>query len=93
VFWCFVLQTLIELPENTKEQMLEKNRKIANLSKDFVSMARRFGKLIVSEAFLPAQYQTINPVNVGGRAGGIKYIYNGYGCCSSTVHPLAAQPD
>lgn len=70
------------LPEDTKEQRLEKQEKISILSADFVNMAKRFSKIIISEAFVAKdqrQLRTIKPRNVGGRAGGIKYIYNGYG--------------
>lgn len=32
-------------------------------------MAERWGKIIIEEAFLPPQYRTINPIDVGGQAG------------------------
>jgi hypothetical protein len=67
----------LELPENTKKQKMEKNLKISTLSKRFFSMAKRLGKIIISEAFLPDQL-TIKPFStIGGHAGGKKYLYNG----------------
>jgi hypothetical protein len=37
-----------------------------------------FGKIIISEVFLPEKYRTIKPLkNVGGKAGGEKFLYNG----------------
>jgi hypothetical protein len=56
---------------------MEKNLKISALSKQFVSMAKRLAKIIISEAFLPDQF-TIKPFSkIGGQAGGKKYLYNG----------------
>jgi hypothetical protein len=75
--WNGEFQQLLELPEKTKDQRLSKYERISSLNRDFVSMAKRLGKIIISEADMPQQYRTINPVQVGGRAGGIKYIYNG----------------
>jgi hypothetical protein len=37
--------------------------------------ARTYGKLIISEIYM--EKKTIQPVKVGGMAGGIKYIVNG----------------
>jgi hypothetical protein len=47
------------------------------LSKNFVHVAKTFGKVIISERNLPPHCRTINPVSVGGVAGGEKYIYHG----------------
>jgi len=66
------------MPEDTKEQMLEKQEKLSFLAADFVYMAKRFSKIIISEASVPNHQKTVKKCNVGGRAGGIKYIYNGF---------------
>jgi len=67
----------LELPENSIKQKLEKNHRISSLSKDFVEMAKRWGKVIIEECFLEPRYRTINPIDIGGQAGGVKYVYNG----------------
>ena len=37
----------------------------------------RYGKIIISEAFLENKYKTIKPLdNLGGQAGGEKYMYH-----------------
>lgn len=77
VDWNFEFQRLLELPEDTTEQRLKKYLDISALSKDFVAMAERWGKIIIEEAFLAPQYRTIDPIDVGGQAGGEKYFYNG----------------
>ena len=41
---------------------------------DFIYSARAYGKIIISEAFLPDDQKTIRPSLVGGQAGGDKYI-------------------
>jgi hypothetical protein len=41
---------------------------------DFIYSARAYGKIIISEAFLPDDKKTIRPSAIGGQAGGDKYI-------------------
>mmetsp|Transcript_2469 Transcript_2469/g.7833 ORF Transcript_2469/g.7833 Transcript_2469/m.7833 type:complete len:1381 (+) Transcript_2469:798-4940(+) len=50
---------------------------LADLADDFVATAQHYGKIIIAETFLPAQQKTVRPVNVGGIAGGEKYIIQG----------------
>ncbi len=69
------LQGLLKLPENTKEEKLRKNLKISSLSRRFVSMAKRLGKIIISEAYLNDQL-TIPATQIGGQAGGKTIIYS-----------------
>eukprot|EP01125_Pyxidicula_operculata_P001241 TRINITY_DN1115_c1_g3_i3.p1 TRINITY_DN1115_c1_g3~~TRINITY_DN1115_c1_g3_i3.p1 ORF type:complete len:317 (-),score=65.04 TRINITY_DN1115_c1_g3_i3:91-1041(-) len=60
------------------ESSEEKFRNLANLSKDFLYAARVYGKIIISEAFLEDNSKkTIKPIDVGGIAGGQKYICQG----------------
>eukprot|EP01104_Vermistella_antarctica_P016420 TRINITY_DN5584_c0_g1_i4.p1 TRINITY_DN5584_c0_g1~~TRINITY_DN5584_c0_g1_i4.p1 ORF type:complete len:372 (-),score=65.84 TRINITY_DN5584_c0_g1_i4:82-1197(-) len=49
---------------------------LAALCKDFNSTAQMFGKIIISERYLPPGQKTIRPVSaeMGGSAGGEKYI-------------------
>ena len=45
---------------------------LIRLGEDFVSCARQYSRIIISEVYLPAQSKTIPPVNVGGVIGGEK---------------------
>ena len=36
-----------------------------------------YGKIIISEVFLPYKQKTIKPISIGGVAGGEKYIHRG----------------
>jgi len=44
------------------------------LNKDFVYQAELYGRIIISEHFLPIERQTFKPLSLGGVAGGDKYI-------------------
>jgi hypothetical protein len=41
---------------------------------DFIHAATTYGKIIISEVYLPAQDKTIRPLHGRGIAGGEKYI-------------------
>ena len=47
---------------------------LANLAKNFVYTATLFGQIIINEFHLPQNKKSYHPSNVGGQAGGIKYI-------------------
>jgi hypothetical protein len=48
------------------------------LATDFVHTAKSLGKIIISEKFIPREKRTIREhCNVGGIAGGEKYIHHG----------------
>ncbi len=47
---------------------------LAKLEADFLQNAESYGKIILSELFLPSAKKTIKPVNIGGHLGGQKYI-------------------
>ena len=49
-------------------------RDLINLSQDFIYSSTSYGRIIISEAFLPNNEKTIKPSNVGGVAGGEKYV-------------------
>lgn len=53
------------------------HRQLAVLHEEFVRTATLFGKIIISERFIPDKQKTVQPLDVGGRAGGIKYIVEG----------------
>jgi len=55
----------------------KKYNKMANLARDFVHASQIISKLIISEYYLPIKEKTIRPQDLGGIAGGSKYICHG----------------
>ena len=49
----------------------------SKLATDFVHTAKSLGKIIIAENFLPPENRTIQHCNVGGIAGGEKYVHHG----------------
>ncbi|KYQ92909.1 hypothetical protein DLAC_05501 [Tieghemostelium lacteum] len=70
--WNSEFQKLIEM-----DDCLEKFERLSSLEHDFVYAAETYGRIIISEHFLPHNVRTIKPVTVGGIAGGEKYIVQG----------------
>jgi hypothetical protein len=56
------------------DDRIEANTELMHLSDDFVHAARTFGRIIISEVFLPVKQKTIRPKTIGGIVGGEKYI-------------------
>jgi hypothetical protein len=78
VDWNKDFQECVDLPEQTTQQKLYKFEKIREVAQNFVTTAELFGKIIIAEAYVPNKYKTIKPVpELGGFAGGEKYIWNG----------------
>ena len=48
--------------------------KFSALARDFNFTAQVYGKIIISEVYLPDKEKTIKPINVGGVIGGLKYL-------------------
>ena len=51
--------------------------RLAHLARDFFSSSKTYGKIIISEFYLPENEKTIKSINAGGIAGGSKYIVSG----------------
>ena len=76
--WNSRFQTALELPETTESSTLTKYAALSALSSDFLSLARTYGRTIISEYFLPRHQQTIQPnPHLGGWAGGRKFTARG----------------
>ena len=45
--------------------------------REFVSYAEMIARVIIDEAYLPIEQKSIKPVDVGGVAGGQKYLFKG----------------
>lgn len=50
---------------------------LGNLSRDFIYVAEQYGRIIISEQHLRKAEQTVRPVDLGGIAGGTKYVVQG----------------
>ena len=68
------LQNLSYTDDSTLQKRVEANQELMHLSQDFVHAARTYGRIIISEVYLPMKRKTIKPLNLGGVAGGEKYI-------------------
>jgi len=56
------------------EDSAEKYKQLSQIAHEFVYVAETYGRVIISELYLPDDRKSIKPVNLGGRAGGSKYI-------------------
>lgn len=56
---------------------LSKFEKLSALARDFTHVAELYGKVIISEQFLPDSLRTVKSSNIGGIAGGKKYKTQG----------------
>jgi len=53
------------------------NSQFIALTQDFVYASQTYGKVIISERYLPNHEKTIPPIDIGGLAGGDKFIVHG----------------
>ena len=60
--------------ESDLEEQIRGYWNLYNLTEDFVHTAKTYGKIIISEAFLPPEKKTLGICKIGGTAGGDKYI-------------------
>ena len=75
--WNEQFQRATEMPTGTAAERLTRAVHMYRISKAFTEAARDLAKQIVDELRLPSEQRTIQPVDVGGVAGGEKYIRNG----------------
>ncbi|KAL7711905.1 Clu domain-containing protein [Entamoeba marina] len=61
----------------SEEESLEKYDALVRFANNFLSTVETYGKIIISEMFLPIDQKTIKPVTLGGVAGGEKYVVKG----------------
>lgn len=73
-YWNEKFQTVLERPTTTPEEAKQRSSDIHGLARLFVDEAVPVVKQIVSEILLPDEDKAIKPVNVGGVAGGDKYM-------------------
>jgi len=63
------------------------NMSLINLMNDFIMIASTYGKIIISEGYLPDHLKTVRPQELGGIAGGSKYI------CHNILFKFAVDTD
>ena len=56
---------------------MAKFQKLSNLGRDFIYTAKTYGRIIINELCLPYEHKSVKPKEVGGIAGGTKYIAQG----------------
>ena len=61
----------------TSTHVLQACHDLYQLSLDFIATAQDIGRTIIEEVSIPAPAKTIKPANVGGIAGGEKYVVKG----------------
>ncbi len=74
--WNEEYQRLFSLPEETADEKLKKYCSIDQLSAEFELIAVDIGMTIIDEFSLSASEKTIKPLDIGGVAGGEKYLTN-----------------
>lgn len=69
--WNMEFQAALDLPEGS-----EKWNRLSQLARDFVYCSKTYGKIIISEYYLPDKQMTIKPLRSpdAGQAGGRKYL-------------------
>lgn len=67
-------QALLERPTMTPEEIKQRGDDINQLTEEFLHVARPIVTRIVEELHLPDEEKTFKPVDVGGVAGGEKFI-------------------
>ena len=70
-----ILQKIRGFDANTPlDDLIEGNAELLYLAQDFLHCAQTYGRIIIAERYLPVSEKTIKPVDLGGVAGGEKYI-------------------
>ncbi|MDP2435839.1 MAG: hypothetical protein Q8P67_08865, partial [archaeon] len=74
--WNDYFQRMLELPEETQEEQVRKCVWISTIAKDFTYTAKVIAKTIIREYHIDPLLKTIKPIDVGGQAGGPKYVWH-----------------
>lgn len=77
--WNERFQAIMELiaqftPNTPVAEEITANVALIGLAEDFIYSATAYGKIIISEVYMDDSQKTIKPVDIGGIAGGSKYI-------------------
>ncbi|KAG5175597.1 CLU domain-containing protein [Tribonema minus] len=75
--WNALFQEAQALPEATEMERTYKHLLLATVYRDFTAAAVMYGRTIISEFFLHSYLRSIRPREVGGFAGGKKFLFRG----------------
>ncbi|CAN0043531.1 unnamed protein product, partial [Ectocarpus sp. 12 AP-2014] len=75
--WNELFQSALDLPEETPDQCYRKWERLTTVNRDFKATAVTYGKTIISEYFLKTKHKSIRLKEIGGRAGGMKFVWRG----------------
>mmetsp|Transcript_22531 Transcript_22531/g.32926 ORF Transcript_22531/g.32926 Transcript_22531/m.32926 type:complete len:1011 (+) Transcript_22531:60-3092(+) len=75
--WNQRFQRIMDMPENTDLERSIKYAELYTLNHDFVHTATTYAQTIISEYFLHIKDKSIVAKNMGGIAGGEKYLWRG----------------
>lgn len=70
----FRQETLFDIMNKRYQALISK---MVDLQQDFLSFVKLYGRIIIVERYVPAEQKTIKPIDMGGAAGGEKYLING----------------
>lgn len=73
--WNAEFQSALSLPNGTLDEQVLRSKTLMTLYEDFVLKVKETAEIIVLEVSHPPQLKTIKPLNIGGIAGGEKYIH------------------
>lgn len=67
----------MRMPESTTEEKLMKYTILNGLNRDFISASTTYAKTIISEYFLDTNLKSVKVEQIGGFAGGKKFMWRG----------------
>jgi hypothetical protein len=71
-------QDALALPEDTFASAMQKYSRISQITTDFMTQARLFARMIISEMCVPDSEKTIQQdLHAEGKAGGLKFLHRG----------------
>ncbi len=74
--WNMKFQVILDMPQDTTEEKLERARQLYKLTQSFIATATRIASTIIKEIGLLPPMKTIKPKAFGGLAGGEKVLRN-----------------
>jgi hypothetical protein len=75
--WNERFQRLLDVADSDPALASAKYAALEQLAREFVAVATRHAELIVAEQGLPERLRTIPATNLGGQAGGTKFVRGG----------------
>jgi hypothetical protein len=77
---CSTMRSDEEVQDAGSRRYQQHNEELLHLSDDFIESAKTYGRIIIAERYLTKK--TIAPLELGGEAGGAKYVVQQYVDCN-----------